>query len=284
MFTILRRAWAEFRDDNIPLIAAGVTFYTLLALFPGIGAFVALYGLFADVSEAREQIQALAGVLPAQIVEFVGAEMVRVAGARAPGLSFAFASGLVLSIWSAGGAAKALMLGLNISFEEKEKRGFLRRTLVALAFTLVALLAPALGLSAAVFVPWLLKPLGEQVEVLVNLGGWAALLAALVIGITAAYRWGPSGHPVRWRNALLAACGVAPLWAAMSMGFSVYVGHFAHYDRTYGPLGAVIGVMFWTYLSVVILLAGSELAAELQARSDPRPKPDIKLEQSPKAP
>lgn len=282
MLAILRRAWAEFNDDAIPLISAGVTFYTLLALFPGIGAFVALYGLFADVAEAREQIRALAGVLPAQIVEFVGTEMIRVAGARTPGLSVAFAGGLLLSLWSAGGAAKALMLGLNIAFEQKERRGFIRRTAVALAFTVIALLAPALGLSAAVFVPWLVKPLGEQVEVLVNLAGWAALLAGLVIGITGAYRWGPSGHPVRWRNALFAALGVTPLWAAMSVGFSLYVGHFADYDRSYGPLGAVIGVMMWTYLSVLILLAGSELAAELQAVSDPKPPPKVKPEQPPK--
>jgi len=273
MFAILRRAWAEFNDDNIPLISAGVTLYTLLALFPGIGAFVALYGLFADVAQAREQIRALAGVLPAQIVEFVGAEMIRVAGARTPGLSLAFIGGLLLSLWSAGGAAKALMLGLNIAFEQKEKRGFLHKTLVALAFTLIALLAPAVGLSAAIFVPWLLKPLGEQVEVLVNLAGWAALLATLVVGITGAYRWGPSGHPVRWRNALLAAAGITPLWGAMSVGFSLYVGHFAHYDQSYGPLGAVIGVMMWTYLTVLILLAGSELGAELQAASDPKPAP-----------
>ena len=114
---ILLRTRKEFSEDQVPMVAAGVTFYTLLALFPGIAAFVGLYGLFADVNEAQRQLQLLSVILPPASLQFIGDQMIRVAAADKGGQSLAFVFGLILSIWSANGAVKSLIVGLNIAYE-----------------------------------------------------------------------------------------------------------------------------------------------------------------------
>jgi membrane protein len=133
---IARRAWAEFWEDQIPMIAAGTTFYALLAIFPAIGLFVSLWGLFGDVGDAHDALAQLATILPGGALTVVGDQMARVAAGNSSGLTLAAAFGLLLSIWSANGAMSAIITGLNMAYGLKEERGFVRRTLVALAFTL----------------------------------------------------------------------------------------------------------------------------------------------------
>jgi membrane protein len=248
---ILKRTAKEFRDDNVALVAAGMTFYALLAFFPGLTAFVALYGLFADVADARRQLDALAGVLPPDTVRFIGDEMIRVAGAHSAGLTWTFATGLLVALWSANGAAKACFLGLNIAYEETEKRGFVRLTAVTLAFTLGGLgfVVLSLAVNLAPELGWL---------------RWPVLVAAAAMGVALLYRYGPSRDPAKWRWVSWGAGLTTTVWILGSVGFSLYLSRFAHYDRAYGPLGAVVGFMMWTYVSSLILLAGAELNAELE--------------------
>ncbi|MDB5448021.1 MAG: YihY/virulence factor BrkB family protein [Phenylobacterium sp.] len=122
---ILIRTRKEFTEDQVPLVAAGVTFYTLLALFPGLAAFVALYGLFADVADAQHHLALLSFVLPPATLQFIGDQMIRIAAANKDAQSLAFILGLLASIWSANGAVKSLMTGLNIAYEERETRSVL---------------------------------------------------------------------------------------------------------------------------------------------------------------
>lgn len=248
---IVKRTVKEFRDDNVALVAAGMTFYALLAFFPGLTAFVALYGLFAEVSDAREQLAALRGVLPPEILGFIGEQMVRVAGAQTGGLTWTFATGLLVALWSANGAAKACFLGLNIAYEETEKRGFVRLTATSLAFTIggLVLVVSTLAMNLAPGLGWL---------------RWIALIPAAVFAVALLYRYGPSRDPARWRWVSWGAGLTTLVWVLGSAAFSLYLSRFAHYDRTYGPLGAVMGFVMWTYLSSLILLAGAELNAEIE--------------------
>jgi len=133
---ILVRTKDEFLDDQVPMIAGGVTFFTLLAIFPALAAFVALYGLFADIGDVQHHLHVLSFVLPASALKFFGEQMVRMAEGQKGGLSVTFVIGLLTSLWSANGAVKALMTGLNIAYEEHEKRSFIRKTLISFAFTL----------------------------------------------------------------------------------------------------------------------------------------------------
>lgn len=261
---ILTRTWKEFQEDNITLVAAGITFYSLLAFFPGLAAFVALYGLFADVGDAQEQFRKLAFVLPPDTVRFMGEQMVRVAAAHTGGLSLAFVSSLLLSLWSANGACKALFLGLNIAYEEEETRGFVRLTLTTMAFTIGLLAAFVVLVGAAVAVPAAILLLGYEAEGVVRAILWPGLALTVWLAVTLLYRYGPSRERARWRWVSWGAGAVTVIWIGASLLFSAWLSSFAHYDKTYGPLGAVIGALMWTYLSALIVLAGAELNAEME--------------------
>lgn len=264
---ILIRTQREFTEDQIPMIAAGMAFYALLALFPTLGAMVALYGLFADVAQAREHLRLLAFMLPPAALTLIGDEMVRITAARGQGLSFAFVVGFVAAIWTANGAVKALMTGLNVAYEQKEDRGLVRRTATSLAFTLglLAFGVVALGLTAAgTFIQTFA---GERAATLFGWVTWPVLLAGLTVALALVYRYGPS-RPAPWRWITWGSAAAIALWVGVSMAFSLYVGNFAHYDRTYGSLGAVVGFMTWAWLSGMVILAGAELNSEIERQAD----------------
>lgn len=260
---VLWRTWKESNDDQITRVAGGVTFFGLLALFPGLGAFVALYGLFADVAEVRKHLAVLAGVLPHDILVFVGDQMVRIAGQKESGLSFAFAGALLLSLWSANAGMKALFQGLNIAYDEREKRGFIKVNLVTLGFTVGAILFMLMALAVVVAVPVVLSFLGLNDSALAILR-WPALLAGMVAALAVVYRYGPSREHARWRWVTWGSVAASGLWIVGSLAFSLYLTNFAHYDRTYGSFGALIGVMMWLWMSSIIVLLGAELNSEIE--------------------
>jgi membrane protein len=265
---ILLRTAREFGQDRITQVAGGVAFFALLAVFPAMAAFVSLYGLFADVAQAEKQISLLSGVLPRDTLAFAADQMARFAAKGTGQLSFAFAVSVLVSIWSANGAVKALFDGLNVAYEQQEKRGLITLNLYSLAFTLGGLIFAALALSAVVAAPAALALVGYNRSLAwLSVLRWPVLLAAAVTALSVLYRYGPSRTRARWRWITWGGAIAATLWLIASMLFSWYVGAFAHYDRTYGSLGAVVGFMTWIWLSSIIVLAGAELNAEIEAQT-----------------
>ncbi len=260
---ILWRAWTDFNADNIPQVAGGVAFFGLLAIFPAMAAFVSLYGLFSDVDTARKQLSLLAGVIPGDALTLIGDQMVRIAATKHAGLGVAFVVGLLVSIWSANAGMKALFVGLNVAFEEKEKRNFLKLNLVALAFTLSAIVFLMLALGAVVVAPIVLAFVGYHGAGLALLR-WPLLLVVTVGLLAMLYRYGPSRKPERWRWISWGSTLAAVLWLCVSLLFSLYVTNFGHYDKTYGSLGAVIGFMSWLWISAIAVLFGAEINSEIE--------------------
>ena len=261
---ILIRTWKEFSDDQIAMISAGVTFYTLLAIFPGIGAFVGLYGLLADVSDAQRHLQMLSAILPGGVITLVGDQMIRAAAGKAGGLSMAALGGLALSIWSANGAMKAVITGLNVAYDEHERRGFFRKTATSLGFTL-GFLAFILGAVAVLAVQaGLDSHRGPRTAMTFAAIAWPLVLLGLISGLALLYRYGPSRDRVQWRWISWGSVIVALAWVATSTLFSAYVANFGRFDKTYGPLGAVIGFMTWTWISSLVVLLGAELNSEIE--------------------
>jgi membrane protein len=260
---VLWRTWLEFNKDRVPAVAGGVAFFCILAIFPALAAFVSLYGLFADVNVAIKHLTLLAGVLPAASLSFVGEQMVRVAAGRPEGLGLAFGISLLVSLWSANAGVKALFDGLNIIYEEREKRGLARLNLVSLAFTFGALVFVVVVLAAVVALPVALGLLGVRDDLMWALR-WPLLLALAMGWFSAIYRFGPSRAPPRWRWVNWGSAVAAILWLLASMLFSEYVGRFGHYDKTYGSLGAAIGFMTWIWITVIVILMGAELNAEME--------------------
>ena len=264
---VLARTWSEFNDDRIPAVAAGATFFTLLALFPAMGVFVSLYGLFAEVDGARRQIVALQGILPEGAVSVMGEALVRLAALPHASLSTTFAVSFLISVWSANAGVKALIGGLNVAYEEREHRNFVRLNLVSLAFTLGAITFSLVATGGSILAPKALARLGLSLPPGTDLLRWPLLVTVMVGALSLLYRYGPDRAHARWRwitpGGVLAAVG----WMAMSLGFSVYVGHFGSYDRTYGSLGAIVGFMTWIWLSLIVVLLGAELNSEMEQQT-----------------
>lgn len=260
---ILWRTWIEVNEDKLTQVAGGITFYGLLAIFPALGAFVSLYGLFADVGTVSRQLNDLAAFVPPQALTLIGEQMVRLATQRQGTLSLAFLVSLFFSIWSANAGMQALFAGLNIAYDEVEKRNFLVRRALSLGFTGAALVFITAVTGVLVAVPIYLDRWGLDDSWLVPFR-WVAVLALTAAAFAFIYRFGPSREKARWRWVRWGSATAALAWVGGSLGFSWYVNHFAHYDVTYGSLGAVVGFMMWIWFSIMVVLVGAELNAEIE--------------------
>jgi membrane protein len=266
---ILWRVWSEVNDDRVTLIAGGVTFYLLLALFPALAAFVSLYGFVADPKTIADHISYLGGLLPAAGLDIIKAQLASLLAEGDQALGIGFLVGLAIALWSANNGIKALFDAMNIAYEETEKRGFVRLNLISAAFTLGALLIGICLLLAVGAVPALLAlvRLERWTETLIAIGRWPLLIAAIWLGISLIYRYGPSRTNAKWRWLSWGAGIAAIVWIAASATFSFYLQNFADYNATYGSLGAVIGLMMWTWISVIILIVGAEINAEMERQT-----------------
>ncbi len=263
---ILWRSYEEMNKDRILAVAAGVTYFGLLALFPAITAFVSLYGLFADAATINDHLTALSGFLPGGATEIIADQVKRINQNSSGTLGFAFFSGLAIALWSANAGMKAMFDALNVAYGEEEKRGFIKLNLVSLSFTLGAILFILTAIGAIVVVPLVLQfvGLGVVAEWLLWLARWPALLLALIVGLAVLYRYGPSRDRPEWKWITPGGIVAAVVWVVASMLFSWYVSNFANYNETYGSLGAAIGFMTWLWLSTTIVLVGGELNAEIE--------------------
>jgi membrane protein len=262
---ILWRTWLETNQDRLQMVAAGVTYYVLLAIFPGMATFVSLYGLFADVADVRKQLDLMTAVLPPGAVELIGTEMLRLATTHHASLSVAFALSLILSLWSANAGIAALFDGLNIAYDETEKRKFLKRRVFTYACTTVALVFMLAVSAVLVGGPVALGWLGIRGAE----AWWLPVLWVLVFGFSAfgfslLYRFGPSREKARWQWLTWGGVLAALAWIGVSLVFSAYVNNFSQIDKTYGSLGAFVGFMIWVWFSVFVVLLGAELNSEIE--------------------
>jgi membrane protein len=263
---ILWRTYERTGEDRLLAIAAGVVFFGLLAVFPAITALVSCYGLFANPSTIGANLQTLALMLPEGSFQIVQDQIARVLmkGNTALGATFLF--GLALAIWSANAGVKAVIDALNVVYEEREKRSFIRLNLLSLAFTTGGIAALLLMVGAVVALPLALDHLGlaPESQVIVSLARWPLLLVILVIALGLLYRFGPSRRPARWEWLSVGTLAAALLWIAGSSLLSWYLSNFANYNATYGSLGAAIGLMMWMWMSAIIVLCGAELNSEIE--------------------
>jgi membrane protein len=243
-----------------------VTFYLLLALFPALAAFVSLYGFVADPATVADHVSHLGGLLPSAGVEIIRQQLVSLASQDEQALGIGFLTGLAIALWSAHNGVMALFDAMNIAHEEDEKRGFVKLNLMSIAFTMGALLI-GIGLILTVgAVPAMLAylRLDAWAETLIAVGRWPVLLVAILTGISLIYRFGPSRRAPKWRWLSWGAAIATVVWVGASWAFSFYLQNFADYNATYGSLGAVIGLMMWTWISVIILIVGAEINAEME--------------------
>ena len=266
---ILKRVKTAIGADNLSLVAAGSAFYALLALFPALGAVVALYGLFNDPAAVTAQVEQLGDVIPQEARNIVETQLQRVASAGGTALSVGAAVSFLIALWSSSKGVKSLMTALNIVYGEKETRGFIKLNAVALALTLVMLVFVVLALVAVAVVPAVIGMLGLQGvgEALARWLRWP-LLGGVAVGILAVlYRYAPDRARPEWRWVVWGAVVATVLWLIGSALFSLYVSNFGSYNETFGSVAAIVVLMMWFYLSALFVLIGGELNAEMERQT-----------------
>jgi membrane protein len=274
------RVFSAVTEDRVTLIAAGVTYYLLLALFPAASVLVSIYGFLADPATIAERIASLSSVMPADALNIFLDQVRALASERGATLSVGLIGGLALAIWSANNGIKALFEAMNVAYGENEKRSLLWLNVASLLFTLGAFVIAVVILFAMGVVPAILNYLwlDRWAELIIRFARWPIMMIFVGIGIMALYRFGPSREPARVRWLTWGAAFSTILWFAASLGVSYYLSNIADYNATYGTLGALIGFMVWTWISAIIVIVGAEINAELEHQTAKdsttgRPKP-----------
>jgi membrane protein len=248
-------------------VAAGVVFYALLALFPARSR-PSFRSTAYSRMPARSPIISRwqRAILPGGAIDVIREQVTRLVSKGDAKLGFGFILGLGVALWSANAGMKAIIDALNVVYEEKEKRGFIKLNLVSLTFTLAAIIALLLALGAVVVMPLLLAWLGLATVTasLVQYGRWPVLLVLVIVGLAFIYRFGPSRRQARWQWLRVGSVFAAVAWLGSSALLSWYLGSFAHYDATYGSLGAAIGMMMWMWISAIVILFGAQLNSEIE--------------------
>ncbi|MEU4392769.1 YihY/virulence factor BrkB family protein [Kribbella sp. NPDC023855] len=264
---VMRRAWAEAKADQVPLLAAGVAFFGFLSLFPAIVAAVLAYGLIADPAQIRSQAKDLTAAMPASGRDLLLQQLDALTSAPRQGLGIGLAIAVTAALWSASGGVGYLLTAVDLAYDEEETRGFVRRKLLALGMTLGAivfvLLAVGLFAVGAAFGDDLATPLR------IGLGIARLVLAILLITVALAviYRLGPDRDAPRFRWVSTGAVVATVVWLLASIGFSVYVETFGNYAKTYGSLAAVVILMLWLWLTAYAVLLGAEINAEAEQQT-----------------
>lgn len=272
-FGVLKRTYHEIVDDRVLAVAAGVTYYALLAVFPTVTLFVSIYGLFADRSMVVSHLQSLQSFLPDGALTIVGDQMARIAGSSDTGLGLAAGVGLVLAVWSSNAGTKAMIEALNIAYDISESRSFLMLNLQSLIFTICAIATLVVLIGAMAVIPLILQWffIDATIDWLLWAGRWPLVFVILLLTLAVFYRFGADRPAAKWRWITPGSLAASVSLLVFSMLFSWYAANLGSYNETYGSLGAVIAFLTWMWLCTVIVIIGAEFNAEIEqsAKSTP---------------
>ncbi|HEX7147921.1 MAG TPA: YihY/virulence factor BrkB family protein [Actinomycetota bacterium] len=264
---IAKRTAKEVKQDQVTLLGAGVAFYSLLALFPAAIAGISIYGLVADPTTVQNQINELTTMLSPSTAELIGEQLKQVTSGAGGALGVATVIGILTALWSASSGMKAMITGVNLAYDESEGRKFVKLRGLSIVLTLGAMLLMGVALTLIVGFPALADSWPTALRWTVGGLRWV-LLAALLIGALAVlYRFAPDRDEPKWTWVSWGSGIATLLWILASIGFSIYANSFGNYNKTYGALAGVIILMFWLYLTAVIVLVGAELNTEMELQT-----------------
>ena len=254
--------------DQLGLVAAGVAFYALLAVFPAIAALTALAGLFTEAEAVVVQLQSFTQFLPDEAALILLNQANKVAGSSDRGLSLALFLGVGFSIYLSTRATTSLIYGLNIAFEEKESRGFVLFWVTVILLTATLLFGAVTLALLLVGQPTALAFIRVDVgtDQILIASRWILVAVVVIAGMSILYRWGPARGSAHWRWLTPGTVVSSLFWFLGTIGFTIYVANFGNYNQTFGSLGGVIILLTWLWLSAFIVLLGALLDAEVNAQ------------------
>jgi membrane protein len=264
---IAKRTMKEVKQDQVPLLAAGVAFYALLSLFPAIIAGVSIYGLVADPATVRDQINQLTERLSPETAKIIGDQLKQVTSGAGGALGVATVIGILTALWSASSGMKALITGVNLAYDESEGRKFVKLRGLSILMTLAAMVLLGVALALIVGFPAVADSWPTALRWTGSILRWVLLAALLMAGLAALYRYAPDRDKPKWSWSSPGSVVATVLWVLASVGFSIYVNAFGNYNKTYGALAGVIILMFWLYLTAFVVLVGAELNTEMELQT-----------------
>jgi membrane protein len=265
VFRFVSAVWGRVTDGHFSLIAAGVAFYAMFAVFPGLAASVAIWGLMADPMVIEEYLEVGEQFLPADAAVLIHDQVMGLLAAPRAALGWATGVSLMIALYSARAGVSALISGLDV-VNRAEPRGWVWGFVIDIVLTVALIFAIIVGLATIVFVPIMLQyiNLGLGEEWLLGVLPWVAMFAVVSTCLSILYRYGPNRpHNGRRRWIIVGVLVAAVTWSAVSFAFSAYLANFDSYNRIYGSIGAVVALLMWLYLGVLAVLLGGAVNAEL---------------------
>jgi membrane protein len=266
---VAREVKDELKHDNLSLVAAGVAFYALMAIFPAIIATVTVYALVADPAQVRGQLAPAVRVLPKEASDILVNQLTSAVEANSGGLTLGLVVSLLATIWAAAGGMNALITGLNVTYGVEETRNFLKLRALSLGLTFGALVTVAVALALVAAFPVALHwiGLGPVARMGAEAARWVVLIVVIGLSLGVLYRFAPAHAAAGWRWLSVGTVVALVGWLVASLGFSIYVSHFGSYNKTYGSLAGVIVLLLWLWLSTYAILLGAEIDAVLAGRA-----------------
>ncbi len=266
---VVRRTLQEVKADNVPITAAGVAFYGMLALVPALVAIVSVYGLATSPEASARQVEGFTSALPGEAARLLVDQIRSITGQPSSGLGVKLALSLAGLLWTASSGTSALIRGLGIAYDEPEGRGFVKLRSRALLLTVAAVIGAVVVLGLTVALPAVLDvaDLGSVGTTIGLVLRWPVLGVLFILGLSTVYRYGPDRDQAKWRWVSPGALVATVLWVLGTGLFGFYAGRFASYNETYGTLSGAIVLLLWLYLTSLVILLGAELNSELERQT-----------------
>jgi membrane protein len=261
----LARVWQALGRDNISIMAAGIAYYAMLSIFPGMSALVLTYGLVADPRTIEHHVSALSGVLPSEALTLLSDQLTALGTAPSEKLGIGLVVSVLVAVWTSTSGTSAMMNALTIAYKGEDDRSLVHFYGLSLALTIsgIIFVLVSMGLIAGVPAVVTQLPLPQSWQETLSFLRFPVLALLAFVGLGTLYRLAPSRKRPGWDFLRAGTISASFLWLAGSAGFSFYAQHFGSYDRTYGSVGAVVIMLVWFYVSAYIILAGAELNGEI---------------------
>lgn len=266
---VVKRAWKEAKADQVPLLAAGVAFYSFLALFPAMIAAVMLYGLVRDPADVQRQVDELSATLPSDAASLLTTQLEALTTTSSSSLGLGLMISLVLALWSASGGVGNVMTAVNLAYDEEETRGFVKRKLLALGLTLGAIVFVVVAIGMVAVAPAVLDNIVDAgpLRWALEAARWLGLLVAMSAALGVLYKLAPDRDAPQFRWVSIGSVVATVMWLVASLGFSLYVDNFGSYNKTYGALAGVVVLLLWLWLTMYVVLLGAEVNAEAEQQT-----------------
>lgn len=253
-------------ENNLAIVSAGVAFYAFLAIFPALMALLSLYGLAVNPEQAEQQISQLSGMMPEEAFSIIKERVENLISTPGNTLGWGTALGILISLWSANAGTKSLFTGVDIAYNTKNDRGFIKQNALTLLFTFGFIITLLLSMSLIVVFPALVQAfdLPENIDSLVSWLRWPLLAVIVIFVISLIYKYAPYRKSPKFKWVVVGASIATFLWLILSLGFSFYVSNFGNYGEMYGSISAVVILMLWLFLTSFIILLGAELNSQTE--------------------